>query len=140
MVLFRFLMQIIVLVLFRAQLGAVDDHHLVKWHIEMFLPRPLETCWIYHNLETANANAGKCYKLTSKKEEKEQISSQYSFTLKNMSKGLNRETFCFDDWWKNPIYKSILIRERSSLVTRFQLVVPFASQRHPINFKVVIMW
>ena len=99
-VLFRFLMQIIVLVLFRAQLGAVDDHHLVKWHIEMFLRQPLETCRIYHNLETANANAGTRYKLTSKKEEKEQISSQYSFTLKNMSKGLNRETFCFDDWWK----------------------------------------
>ena len=99
-VLFRFLMQIIVLVLFRAQLGAVDDHHLVKWHIEMFLRQPLETCRIYHNLETVNANPGKCYKLTSKKEEKEQISSQYSFTLKNMSKGLNRETFCFDDWWK----------------------------------------
>ena len=128
-------MQIIVLVLFRAQLGAVDDHHLVKWHIEMFLPRPLETCRIYHNLETANAKAGKCYELTSKKEEKELISPQYSFRLKNMSKGLNRETSSFDDWWKNPIDKSILIRKRSSLMTRFQLIVPFASQRHPtFNF------
>ena len=134
-VLFRFLMQIIVLVLFRAQLGAVDDHHLVKWHIEMFLRRPLETCRIYHNLETANANAGKCYELTSKKEEKELISPQYSFRLKNMSKGLNRETSSFDDWWKNPIDKSILIRKRSSLMTRFQLIVQFASQRHPtFNF------
>ena len=95
-VLFRFLMQIIVLVLFRAQLGAVDDHHLVKWHIEMFLRRPLETCRIYHNLETANANAGKCYELTSKKEEKELISPQYSFRLKNIKQVKQGNVFF---WW-----------------------------------------